>query len=260
VRSIAGLVYHGAVEHWARIARHWALLGPPLRPSPEDVAITAREATRATRALVLGVTPELAALPVRSLVAIDHTRAMIGAIFPPAPNRAAIVGDWRALPLPSRSIDLIAGDGALACLPFPDGTRALAAELARVLAPGGRVVLRLFASPPAPESLDEIRIASDRGFHAFKWRVAMALAAPDRNVRVSDIHRAFETICPDRAALPWPRAVIDTIDAYRDSPASYAFPTVDETRAALAPLVDVACHVPSYELGDRCPTLVLRVR
>ncbi len=248
------------MEHWARITRHWALLGPPLRPSPEDIAIAAHEARGARRMLVLGATPELAALSVPERIAIDRARAMIDVILPR--GVPALLGDWRALPLAAGSIDLVCGDGALACLPFPDGTRALAAELARVLAPGGRAVLRLFASPPARESLDDVRtaIGSIEGFHAFKWRLAMAIASADREARVADVWRAFEAIAPDRAALPWPRAVVDTIDAYRDSPISLWFPTVDETRAALAPLVEVACHTPSYELGDRCPTLVLRVR
>ena len=248
------------MEHWARIARHWALLGPPLRPSPEDVAIAAAAAKGARRLLVLGVTPELASLDVPERIAIDRSRAMVDVILPR--GVPGIVGDWRALPLASGSIDLVCGDGALACVPFPDGARALAAELARVLAPGGRAVLRLFASPPLRESLDDVRaaIGSIAGFHAFKWRLAMAMAGHDRAVHVADVWRAFEAISGDRAALPWPRAIIDTIDAYRDSPVSFWFPTVDETRAALAPLVDVACHTPGYELGDRCPTLILRVR
>ena len=246
------------MEHWARIARHWALLGPPLRPSPEDVAIAATSAKNARRLLVLGATPELAGLAVPERIAIDRSRAMIDVILPR--GVPGIVGDWRALPLASRSIDLVCGDGALACVPYPDGYRAVAAELARVLAPGGRAVLRLFASPPARESIDDLRgaIGSIAGFHAFKWRLAMAIAGDDRHVRVADVWRVFETF--DRAALPWPRPVIDTIDTYRDSPVSFWFPTVEETRAALAPLVDVACHTPGYELGDRCPTLVLRVR
>jgi hypothetical protein len=70
---------------------------------------------------------------------------------------------------------------------------------------------------------------------------------------------------PDRAALAgrtgWPRDVIDAIDVYRDSRVVYSFPTEAEAIAALADhLAPVARHVPAYELGDRCPTIVLQPR
>jgi len=54
--------------HWAEIARRWAEVGPPLRPSAEDLAFYRRAGrlTRergAPRVLLLGVTPELYRLP-----------------------------------------------------------------------------------------------------------------------------------------------------------------------------------------------------
>ena len=57
----------------------------------------------------------------------------------------------------------------------------------------------------------------------------------------------------------WPAAVLGTVENYRTSTAVYSFPTTAATVAALAPhLVPVARHPQPYELGDRCPTLVLR--
>jgi hypothetical protein len=53
--------------------------------------------------------------------------------------------------------------------------------------------------------------------------------------------------------------VVDTIDVYRESTAVYSFPTAGELRAAMAgSLVDVACHIPGYELGERCPSIIWR--
>jgi hypothetical protein len=252
------------MEHWGRIARHWAQLGPPLRPSPEDVAIAAGvvDELRPRRALVLGVTPELVRLPIPSVVAIDHTRAMIGAVLPR--GVPAVVGDWRALPCAPASFELILGDGATSCLAFPHDYRALAAELARVVAPAGKVALRLFVAPARAESVDDVRAAfaagAIAGFHAFKWRLAAALAR-DHHARVADVWRTFQALAPDRDALPWPRAVVDTIDVYRESAVVYSFATADEVRDVFAAaFVEDACHTPSYELGDRCPTIVWRVR
>ena len=261
------------MNQWSLYARQWELLGPPLRPSPEDgrvveaeLAAWSRAHDRAPRALVLGVTPELAGAPWpdgTELVAIDRARTMIGALFARGPGRDAVIGDWRALPVRDRAIDLALGDGCLTNLAFPAGYRALAAELDRVLAGGGRAVLRLFAAPARAESIDEVAaaIGAIAGFHAFKWRLAMAIQPAGRNVRIDDVWRAFAAMCPDRAALAartgWPRAVIDTIDAYRGSSVVYSFPTEDEAAAALAPLRVIARHAAGYELGDRCPTLVL---
>ncbi|MCB1717874.1 MAG: methyltransferase domain-containing protein, partial [Candidatus Competibacteraceae bacterium] len=223
------------------------------------------------RVLLLGVTPELATLPWPAgteLVAIDRSAAMIGALFPttgvPAGARAAR-GEWLALPRADRSVDLAVGDGCLSNLGFAADYRRFAAELARVLADDGRLLLRLFAAPPAPESLAEIGAALAAGaigsMHALKWRLAMAVQPAHRNVAVVDIRRAFDELVVDRAALAartgWPDDVIATIDNYRGSSLVYSFPTADEVDAALAPaLVRVHRHAPAYELGDRCPTVV----
>jgi len=218
--------------------------------------------------LVLGVTPELVAMELphgSTLVAVDRDPAMIDALFSPAPGRRVLVGEWRSLPLDDASIDAVAGDGCAAFFAFPDEHRAFAAELARVLRPGGIVALRLFASPEVPESFDDVRDAIDtiRCFDTLKWRIAMAIQSTARAVRVSAIREAFDVLVPDRGALAartgWPREVIDVIDHYRDSPAVYSFPTLGEARACFDPwFTEIACHTGGYELGERCPTLVLR--
>ncbi len=256
-------------DHWPLHARAWSLVGPPLRPCAEDIEIVrgaiATRTTRAIDVLVLGVTPELVAMTLphgSSLVAVDKQSSMIDALFEPAAHRRAITGDWLAMPLPDASIDVAVGDGCLSVFAFPGTYRAFAAELARVVRPGGLLVLRLFTAPRVPESLDDVRAAlpAIKTFDALKWRTAMAIQR-DNAVRVSAIRDAFDALVPDRAALAartgWRRDVIDHIDIYRDSPASYSFPSLDDVRTTLSPFTEAACHIPSYELGDRCPTIVL---
>lgn len=258
-------------DHWPLHARAWSRVGPPLRPCAEDIAIVEREVAawangRRVDALVLGVTPELVAvaLPAGStMVAVDKQSSMIDALFEPAAHRRALVGEWLAMPLPDTSIDLVLGDGGLSLFSFPGEYRAFSLELARVMRPGGLVVLRVFTAPRVAEDLDDIRAAlpSIGSFDALKWRIAMAIQR-DHSVRVAAIRDMFDALVPDRTELAartgWRRDVIDHIDIYRDSPASYSFPTLDQVRATLAPFTEIACHVPSYELGERCPTLVLR--
>lgn len=264
-------------DHWPRHARQWALVGPPLRPCPEDVALVegavAGGRASSARALVLGVTPELVGMrwPASTeVLAIDRARAVIGSIFPAGAARAtAIQGDWLALPCADASLAAVVGDGSLSNLAFPDAYGALAAELARVLAPGGVVALRLFAAPEAREPLAAVAADLQAGrignINVLKWRLAMSAQPDDRNVPVVDILRAFDEVVPDRAALAerpgWSRAHVDSVDVYRGSPLTYSFPTGREVRAALAPALEVvAMHTPGYELGERCPTLVLRAR
>jgi SAM-dependent methyltransferase len=255
-------------------ARQWSRIGPPLRPAPEDVEICevavrdwSHGAGRPPRALLLGVTPELAAMrwpDGTSLLAVDRSEAMIGAVFP-ASRGSAVLGEWLALPCADTSIDWIVGDGCASTSRYPTDYVRLAAELRRVLAPDGELVLRLFAAPDEPEPVDAIArdLAMRRieSFHALKWRIAMAIQPPDRNVQVVDIWRTFEQMAPDREALArstgWSADTIATIDAYCESDVCYSFPTLGEVRRTLTEFIEVACHVPSYELGDRCPTLVL---
>jgi SAM-dependent methyltransferase len=257
-------------DHWPLHARAWSRVGPPLRPCSEDIAIVNREVAawakdRRVDALVLGVTPELVEmrLPAGStVVAVDKQASMIDSLFEPGPDRRALVGDWLAMPLPDASIDVALGDGGLSVLAFPDEYRAFATELARVMRLGGLACVRLFAAPPEPETLDDVAAALSAigSFDALKWRIAMAVQR-DNAVRVSAIRDAFDELVPDRDELAantgWRRDVIDHIDIYRDSPASYSFPTLDDVREVLAPFTEVACNVPTYELGERCPTLVL---
>jgi SAM-dependent methyltransferase len=267
---------------WGRHAGQWSRVGTPLKPSLEDGELTLaalqpvfdRHPERC-RIAILGVTPELVQLPWPQTVvlqAYDHSAGMIAKVWQPNPVVASSVQqvDWCELPLDSAMLHAAVGDGSLNVLPHLGDYGGVLRELNRVLVPKGRVVIRCFIRPDVTETLDDvvsaIQAAKVGSFHALKWRFAMSLAnVPGSSVAVSDIHRAIEDRFPSRGALAqatgWPEAVIDTIDAYRDSPTRYSFPTLTEMRERCLTYFDVESVTQgTYELADRCPTLTLMRR
>jgi SAM-dependent methyltransferase len=223
------------------------------------------------RALLLGVTPELAVIPWQrpcELVAVDESEAMIARVWPgDAPHRRAIRGSWFDLPVSPHSLDCVMGDGCFTVIDYPDGYRKLAASLARVLVSGGLFSVRLFCRPARPERLEDVFEALEAGrignFHAFKWRLAMALHRDDiaRGVAVADVWTAFHERVHDRAALArrlaWPLAEVETIDNYRGANARYTYPTVEEVVAVLAAEFELLNEWRGrYELAERCPQLL----
>lgn len=257
-------------------------MGTPLRPPPEDVELC-RNAVASwqresgvdePRALVLGVTPELVAMhwpPRTRVLALDLSPAMIHGVWPgPLPGHGAVCADWLRLPLADREVQIIVGDGSYNALPSGDLYPALTRSLRAAIDERGLLLLRFFVRPDAPESPDAVCDALHAGrignLHVFKWRLAMALHRDlGSGVRLADIWRAWHEAVPEpiglMATLGWPADLLETIDGYRDVETCYTFPTLDEVRAALAPAFrECLLHTPDYELGERCPTLVLRPR
>lgn len=254
--------------------RRWTTIRPPLRPDAGVAAavaalldeVGARAGSHPT--LLLGVTPELAAVPPH-LVAIDWSRAMVDAAWTGnAPHRHVVIGDWKRLPLADASVAAAIGDGVLSMLSLPTEQPLLFAQLRRVVRPGGRIVLRCFATPDRCEDVAAVRNAAFAGgldFHAFKQRFNMAVSVADRLPNISSAHLfdRFEAIFPDRDALAqasgWSRATIAEIDAYRGSRYVHCYPS----RSAVSALVpDWARGVrfvetKGYPLAERCPLLVI---
>ena len=75
------------------------------------------------------------------------------------------------------------------------------------------------------------------GFHAFKWRVAHAIANP--YVRVKDLYQVIKPV------LDHP-----TLEPYRESDLIYYFPKLSEL-----PAWDQIQFSSSYELAERCPVI-----
>lgn len=267
--------------HWNKHAAQWQHVGPPLRPTAQDVALLERllrdwwagRDTGAPQALLLGVTPEIASMdwPAGTrLLAVDRCQGMIAGVWQaPALAQAEVqCADWLDLPLPDHSRDLAVGDGCFTLLPYPDGYQALFGSLRRVLRDDGLLVMRFFVRPPQAESgdrvFDDLLAGRIGNFHVFKWRLAMALhGSSEQGIRLADIWDAWHDAGIDTAALAarlgWMPESIATIDVYRDVQTRYTFPTLDEVRAIAADcFAEQSCHVGDYELAERCPTLTFR--
>lgn len=272
----------GQPDLWSRHVRQWQWLGSPLRPAAADTRIAEELVRRwheagkvpAPAAMVLGVTPEIAGMRWPSgtqLVAVDHAPEMIRGIWPGAGRkRPAVCAEWHSLPLSDGSLYIVIGDGCFTVLDYPAAYRAVARELRRVLNGNGMLLLRFTARPDVPESPGAVFDALSRGrignFHAFKLRLAMAMqASAEAGVRLEDVHRAWREAGVEPGQLAqergWPLPVVLTIDAYRDVPARHTYPTLAEVRAVMAAeFEEIACEVPGYELGERCPTFAFRPR
>lgn len=268
-----------SAAYWEKIWLYWPRIGAPLRPGPEDVSIFERLVVEhckpAPKALLLGVTPEIAGMrwPTGTqLLAVDRSQGMIDHVWPnpPLAGAQALRGDWGNLALPDGDRDLIIGDGSLMQQPFPSGYQLVARELRRVLAPGGVFVMRAFVRPDVVDAPEDVfaalRAGHIKGFHAFKWRLNMSLQPDTRTgVVLGDVWRAFHGAFPDLAEFTaltgWPREAVETIDAYRDGQARYTYPSLNELREVLSPYFSEArCLTGTYELSERCPTLLFAPR
>jgi SAM-dependent methyltransferase len=266
--------------YWKSLATAYMDVGPPLRPSSEDISFLKQVLTSLPRgsafhALLLGVTPEIARLPLPEgsfLTAVDTSEPMAQAVWPgDVPGRRQVVcSDWLALPLHDRCCDVVIADGSLNCVPFPNGLRALAASVRRAMRDDGILAVRCFVRPASPERPEDIFADMLRGtipsFHHCKFRLLMAMQkSTEQGVQVGETHRLWTNQNFDRTLLAfgpgWDARDIDTIELYRNKSTVHSFPTLAELRSVLADFFDeVSLLIPSYNLGERCPTLVLRPR
>jgi hypothetical protein len=255
-------------DDWDDFHRRWSRLTPPLRANQEVVAaITRLIADRKERALLLGVTPELANIA-DSIVAVDKSQSMIDRIWPgDTQARKAVLGNWQQIPLSRREFTTVIGDGSLNTIAFADYA-VVFSQLEKILLPGARLAVRIYETPERCETMDEIRSATMAGraggFHAFKWRLAMTIASGAKNptVAVAAIHALFVREFPDRdalgAATGWSRDVIDEVDAYAGQDLLYSFPTRREILSVLPkefsnPRFEISG---TYELAERCPIFI----
>ena len=156
-------------------------------------------------------------------------------------------------------------------LEFPQQQAQLFSEVVRVLKPGGRMVLRAFVCAAQTESPQQVcheaLQGNIKGFHAFKWRLSMAIASqtPGYTFRIAETLRTFDRHVPDRQQLTdatgWAIQDVDTLDLYRDSTALYSYPPLSQLRKLLPKaLVEIDLMNGHYELAERCPLLVLERR
>ena len=269
--------------YWGGVGRAYAALGPPLIPSRADIGVmesvvadwTARHPGRRPRGMMLGVTARIARMrwPRGSvLVAADNSAPMMQAVWPGniRRRRAAVLADWRTLPLRESSCDVVVGDGSFSCVRYPQGFRTVAAEVRRVLRRDGILVLRCYVQPPAQERKEDVMEDLWRGavpsFHWFKFRLLMAMQeSSEQGTLVDRVYRFWASQNIDEAALVaqtgWDPAGIRTIALYRGRDTVHTFLTMAELRAALGEFfADITILTPPQALGERCPILVARPR
>jgi hypothetical protein len=265
--------------HWKSHAIRWDLIGPPLRPSSDELAvvtgIVAELVTcvgnRGLDALILGVTPEYALFPwppKSSLVALDRCESMIRHVWPgsTAAIERVIQGDWL---FPDQSVgpfDLVLGDGALSQLSYPDDYERLCQAMRSVTRPGGRWALRLYARPDAPENperlLDDIGEGRLTNINEFKLRLGMALCDANHtdDVSVAEMWRFWDQSRRRDPSLQdrWSTELQITIENYREGTARYSFPRLDPVLDLLGRFATISdVRFPSYPLGGCCPMVVL---
>ncbi|HEY5236877.1 MAG TPA: class I SAM-dependent methyltransferase [Rhizomicrobium sp.] len=256
--------------HWNEYHRRWSRIKPPLRPDADVVAAFKDAITgRTDRVLLLGVTRELADIGAH-VTAIDRNASMIANIWPGDTNaRRAFCGDWLKPPFGENKFTAAIGDGSLSAIQYPTDYRTLFAQLARVLKPGGVFVCRLFLTPDEIEGIEAVKVLALAGkiasFHAFKWRLAMAMMQEARNpnIAVAAILERFNVMFPDRAALSaatgWNDVDIETIDVYKNSPDIYSFPMLAQLRETIPETFHNVRLVQAgaYPLAERCPLIVM---
>jgi SAM-dependent methyltransferase len=216
----------------------------------------------------LGVTPELADISA-DLVAIDRNHSMVQHVWPGnTVSRRAVVGDWRNPHFAPESFSICVGDTCLGAMRFPDEVASVCNQLFRILRPGGKFVCRVFVSPDAREPVEAVRDAAMSGairnFHAFKFRLGMALIekSSESRVRVDAIFKTFNMLFSDRdelvRATGWSREQINTIDFYEGSTVAFHFPTRDRLVSVVSKIFSNPRFVSSgiYELAERSPLLV----
>ncbi len=266
---------------WENWAKRWTKIQPPARPIPEEVAtfeefagtVCSGARARAPRALLLGVTPEIATMrwPAGTrLLALDLSPVMIRTLWPREAVPDAVVGraDWRAMPVRDRAYDVVIGDGILLWQRYPDDFYALAREFRRVLTDGGAVIARLFAKPDHDDALDAIfadlragRIPNSAVAHL---RLGMALRRSlGEGTRLGDVYDAWHDNVPDEAellpSLGWWPEWIGTFEVYRGLDTRLSFLTVAELCDVFAPAFRLAeCRSARYDERGMCPTVVFR--
>jgi len=270
-------------NYWDLLARHFHHQQPPLRPCAEDAAIISgilrdgrlEDSAGQTDILLLGVTPEIAALPLpskSSLLAIEQSQAMIDLVWPGdiSNRRKAVRGNWFEIDFKPCTYDFVIGDGFTTGLAYPDQYRNIAARISEWLRPGGLLIGRLFVRSEPQETheriFSDLRARRISRFDTLKWRLGMACQhSVKEGVAVEDIYRSWVALEKDWPTLAeesnWPAPTVDTIKLYSGRKNRYHFPSVDEIKAEFNDSLEfVSAIFPKYDFGECCPTLVFRRR
>lgn len=258
-----------AGPHWRSYAQLWQHIKSPLRPCSQDLNFIEKNLARITgktaNGILLGVTQEISRKTWHNfkITCVDNEMAMIKRVWGDESTPPAICADWFNLPFPENTFDIALGDGSLNVILYKDYLK-ISEQLNRVLTPEGLFSVRVYVQPKIPEDLDGVIKDLPRipNFHAFKWRLAMAVQAgnTEKGVKLADIWKTYSQYFNDcKLALltGWPIEEISTINAYRDNNTVYSFPRVNEVISVFSSNFNfVNSQTGTYELAERCPTLL----
>lgn len=261
-------------SHWSGMSARYAAYTPPLRISASEQKLYFELASQwqaeqqragkhpgvPPRVLVLGATPEFYYFPWPTgtdLLAVDYSSDMLSAIWPGS-SEQRLCADWSTMNLPDASRDVVLCDGGFTFISSPEPLRQMAENVARILAPGGRFVVRMFVNAEQQETPAELFRALELGrvqtISELKMRLWLALngaqigtahAADGNGVRLVDVWRIFqaEYKSPEQLArrVSWPDdSLWQSMQAYEDKTDTYYFPSVHE--------VSQAFHQTSFKL------------
>ena len=206
--------------HWDSYERQWgAQIASPLRPEAADITpiedcAAGLDVSRPgiKRAVLLGMTRDVAEMrwpAAFRLVAFDYARGRIESTWTathPTIPAAAVCADWRAMPLPDRSVTLAAGDGSYNSVDSAASQDRVSRELVRVLEPCGTAIVRFYVRPDRAETLgavfDALRAGRIGGVNALKLRLKFATpAAADGSMCLGDAWEYWNDAGFDRDAL-----------------------------------------------------------
>lgn len=263
---------------WKAPKDGWDKIAHPMRPSGDDLDFR-REAIAAwcaeygvPRVLIMGVTPEYLHLPWPEgthVLALDRSREMIDSVWE-GPRQNAVSGDWTAMPLHAACRDLVLCDGGLSLVTYPVGLAATAAELSRIVVPGGLAIFRLYVPPEKQETPAQIIEAALAGQVADNTELSILLwgAMVDRRTmryKAGESLTAMEAHGIDPRELyrrcGWNPDHVNGIEEMRKGDIWLNLPTVEQVAAAFAPGFELeSVRIPSYRLGERFPTAIFRRR
>jgi ubiquinone/menaquinone biosynthesis C-methylase UbiE len=257
-------------NHWKMHATSWNSLKSPLRPCDQDVLITksyieSLNFNSKKKCLLLGVTPEIKRLLEDQCIqfyAVDISSDMILNLWK-SPKDLCINADWLKMPFADLSFDLIISDGSMNVVGNRERTEKLFRELTRVLKSSGSIISRFFIRPTETESIHDLLKTTESNFHAFKWRVAMALQ-PSFDIGI-ELNSIYDFFYQHKEQLlhtnNWMDSDFVTINSYRNSAATYSFPKLAELLTLLDDSYDVIeTQYASYHLAEICPLMLLRKR
>jgi hypothetical protein len=141
-----------AAAYWNGRAATWShIQGSPLALNAHETAIFRAHAPQAGTLLVLGATPALAGCaPQLRVISVDFAEAIVA--LARRPETTSHIASWLNMPVADASQDYVVGCGSLSCLRWEAEYQRMFQELVRVMAPGGKLALRLYLQRGLPET------------------------------------------------------------------------------------------------------------